>query len=457
METQLLIALIAFNLLITILLFAQRSKKSSELSNRIDGLEKSLAKIEAGLREDFRINREENSNIAKENRTELNGTLKEFRIELADTLKEITNQSKNDSALQRDTLINSFKGFQDTFDKNVESFNQLQREKFALLGEEQKRMIDSTEKRLEEMRATVDEKLQKTLNERLGQSFELVVRQLENVQKGLGEMQTLAQDVGGLKRVLSNVKMRGSIGEVQLAMLLEQILAPGQYEANVKTKTGSAEVVEFAIKLPGRDDHNTVVWLPVDAKFPKDIYEQLQDAHDTGDLLKIDSAQKLLEQTIKKMAKDIHDKYIDPPNTTDFGIMFLPFEGIYAEVVRRASLLDDLQRNFKIVVTGPTTLAAILNSLQMGFKTLAIQQRSGEVWKILGAVKKEFELFGGLVEKAQGNIQTGLNQLDDVLGKRTRAIQRKLKDVEVLESIDSNPVLADLSEDELTEDELTEA
>jgi DNA recombination protein RmuC len=451
METQLLIALVAVNLLITILLFAQRSKKSSALSYRIDGLEKSLAKIEAGLREDFRINREENSNIAKENRTELNGTLKEFRIELADTLKEITSQSKNDSALQRDTLISSFKGFQDTFDKNVESFNQLQREKFALLGEEQKRMIDSTEKRLEEMRATVDEKLQKTLNERLGQSFELVVRQLENVQKGLGEMQTLAQDVGGLKRVLSNVKMRGSIGEVQLGMLLEQILAPGQYETNVKTKSGSTEVVEFAIKLPGRDDQNTVVWLPVDAKFPKDIYEQLQEAHDTGDLQKIDSAQKLMEQTIKKMAKDIHDKYIDPPNTTDFGIMFLPFEGIYAEVVRRASLLDDLQRNYKIVVTGPTTLAAILNSLQMGFKTLAIQQRSGEVWKILGAVKKEFELFGGLVEKAQGNIQTGLNQLDDVLGKRTRAIQRKLKDVEILESIDNNPVLDVPSEDESAE------
>jgi DNA recombination protein RmuC len=275
---------------------------------------------------------------------------------------------------------------------------------------------------------------------------------LENVQKGLGEMQTLAQDVGGLKRVLSNVKMRGSIGEVQLAMLLEQILAPGQYEANVKTKIGSADVVEFAIKLPGRDDQNSTVWLPVDAKFPKDIYEQLQSAHDTGDLLKIDAAQKLLEQTIKKMAKDIHDKYIDPPNTTDFGIMFLPFEGIYAEVVRRASLLDDLQRTYKIVVTGPTTLAAILNSLQMGFKTLAIQQRSGEVWKILGAVKKEFELFGGLVEKAQGNIQTGLNQLDDVLGKRTRAIQRKLKSVEVMESIDSKLILPELSDEELTEE-----
>jgi len=451
MENQLLIVLIAINLLITFLLFFQRSKKSSELSNHIIELDKSLTRIEAGLREDFRINREENSGIAKENRKELNDTLREFSKELGETLKEITNQSKNDGILQRETLITSFKGFQETFDKNVNSFNQLQREKFSLLGEEQKKMVESTEKRLEEIRVTVDEKLQKTLNERLGQSFELVVRQLENVQKGLGEMQTLAQDVGGLKRVLSNVKMRGSIGEVQLAMLLEQILAPGQYEANVKTKSGSAEVVEFAIKLPGRDDQNSVVWLPVDAKFPKDIYEQLQDAHDAGDLLKIDAAQKLLEQTIKKMAKDIHDKYIDPPNTTDFGIMFLPFEGIYAEVVRRASLLDDLQRNYKIVVTGPTTLAAILNSLQMGFKTLAIQQRSGEVWKILGAVKKEFELFGGLVEKAQGNIRTGLNQLDDVLGKRTRAIQRKLKDVEVLESIDNKLILPEISNEEFEE------
>ncbi len=448
MGTQVLIALVAFNLLITIFLLLQRHNKFAALSSRIDALDRSLLKIETGLREDFRINREENSTIAKESRTELNGTLKEFRTELSDTLREITYQSKNDSALQRDTLIHSFKGFQDAFDKNVDAFNQVQREKFAFLGEEQKRMTESTEKRLEEMRATVDEKLQKTLNDRLGQSFELVVRQLENVQKGLGEMQTLAQDVGGLKRVLSNVKMRGSIGEVQLAMLLGQILAPGQYEANVKTKSGSNEFVEFAIKLPGRDEQNTVVWLPIDAKFPKDIYEQLQAAHDTGDLLRIEIAQKLLEQTIKKMAKDIHDKYIDPPNTTDFGIMFLPFEGIYAEVVRRASLLDELQCNYKIVVTGPTTLAAILNSLQMGFKTLAIQQRSGEVWKILGGVKKEFELFGGLVEKAQGNIRIGLNQLDDVLGKRIRAIQRKLKDVEVLESVSDLPVTAEITEDE---------
>lgn len=449
METQILIILVVFNIVLTILLNFRRGKKDMELSKLVEGLEKSLGKIETALREDFRTNREENGNIARENRTELNGTLKDFRKELTDILKEITTQSKSDNALFRDALINSFKGFQETFDKNIGSFNQLQREKFSLLVEEQKKLVEGTEKKLEEMRATVDEKLQKTLNERLGQSFELVVRQLENVQKGLGEMQTLAQDVGGLKRVLTNVKMRGSIGEVQLAMLLEQILAPGQYETNVKTKSGSADIVEFAIKLPGRDDRQSVVWLPIDAKFPKDIYEQLQSAHESGDLSKIESSQKLLEQTIKKMAKDIHDKYIDPPNTTDFGIMFLPFEGIYAEVVRRASLLDELQRNYNIIVTGPTTLAAILNSLQMGFKTLAIQQRSGEVWKILGAVKKEFELFAGLVEKAQGNIQTGLNQLDDVLGKRTRAIQRKLNSVEVIETIDNKLIIPDLSDSDV--------
>lgn len=235
---------------------------------------------------------------------------------------------------------------------------------------------------------------------------------------------------------------------MQLAMLLEQILAPDQYEANVKTKANSNDLVEFAIKLPGRDDNNAQVWLPVDAKFPKDVYEQLQTAYDIGDLAQIDMAQKLLEATIKKMAKDISDKYIDPPFTTDFGIMFLPFEGIYAEVVRKAALLEDLQRNFKIIVTGPTTLAAILNSLQMGFKTLAIQKRSSEVWQILGAVKKEFENFGGLMQKAQNNIQTGLNQLDDVMGKRTKAIQRKLRSVEALNESEARLIIPEITENE---------
>jgi len=247
--------------------------------------------------------------------------------------------------------------------------------------------------------------------------------------------------------------MRGGIGEIQLAMLLEQILAPEQYEANVKTKAGSADMVEFAIKLPGRDDAGTVVWLPIDAKFPKDIYEQLQEAYDEGDQNKIITAQKTLDNTIKKMAKDISEKYIDPPFTTDFGIMFLPFEGIYAEVVRKASLLEELQRNYKIIVTGPTTLAAILNSLQMGFKTLAIQKRSSEVWQVLGAVKKEFENYSELMKKAQNNIQTGLNQLDDVIGKRTRAIQRKLKNVEVIGETETKNILGEINESGLILDD----
>ncbi|MDD4108460.1 MAG: DNA recombination protein RmuC [Prolixibacteraceae bacterium] len=315
-------------------------------------------------------------------------------------------------------------------------------------------MREDNAKQLDEMRKTVDEKLQKTLNERLNQSFETVGRQLQAVQEGLGEMKNLASDVGGLKKVLGNVKMRGGIGEIQLSMLLEQILAPDQYEANVKTKAGSSDHVEFAIKLPGRDDSGNPVWLPVDAKFPKDVYEQLQEAYEEGEQNKILNAQKNLESTIKKMAGDICDKYLDPPFTTDFGIMFLPFEGIYAEVVRKAALLEDLQRNYKIIVTGPTTLAAILNSLQMGFKTMAIQKRSSEVWQVLGAVKKEFENFGGMMEKAQNNIRTGLNQLDDVMGKRTRAIQRRLKGVEALSEKEAKNILPEIAElPPMTDDE----
>ena len=352
-------------------------------------------------------------------------------------LSMIIENEKKDNILIREAMDAAFKSFKDSYDKNVESFNQLQKEKFAEMEGKQLKLIENTERKLEVIRETVDEKLQKTLNERLGQSFELVGRQLESVQKGLGEMQTLAQDVGGLKRVLSNVKMRGGIGEVQLEMLLEQILAPDQYAANVKTKPSSANHVEFAIKLPGRDDQRSTIWLPIDAKFPKDVYEQLQTAYDTGDMLHIELAQRMLDKAIRNMAKDIHEKYIEPPYTTDFAIMFLPFEGIYGEVVRKSKLLEDLQRMYRVVVTGPTTLAAILNSLQMGFKTLAIQQRSGEVWKILGAVKTEFDSFGGLLQRAQNNIQMGLTQLDDVVGKRTRAIQSKLKNVESLSTIET--------------------
>jgi DNA recombination protein RmuC len=445
-----LIALAILNLILVFVFKAKPNTQNQELSLKIEALDKSLQKIENSLKDDFRFNREENATLAKDNRNELNTTLKDLKKELVDTLKELNEKAQKDNTLMRDSLVNSFKGFEESFDKNVRSFNDLQRDKFIELNEKQNKLVEGTEKKLEAIRVTVEEKLEKTLSERLGQSFETVGKQLIEVQKGLGDMQTLAQDVGGLKKVLGNVKMRGGIGEMQLSMLLEQILAPEQYAANVKTKEGSDDLVEFAIKLPGRDEDNSCVWLPVDAKFPKDIYEQLQTAHDLGDLPAIELAQKNLENTIKRMAKDIHDKYIDPPNTTDFGIMFLPFEGIYAEVVRKASLLEDLQRNYKIIVTGPTTLADILNSLQMGFKTLAIQKRSGEVWKVLGAVKKEFENFGGLMQKAQGNIQAGLNQLDDVIGKRSRAIQRTLKNIESASQTDTNLILPE--SDDLNEE-----
>jgi DNA recombination protein RmuC len=395
--------------------------------------------------------------LKQEQRELINKTtaeLEKITDKVEQKLTLLSGQAKDDNSQIREIITASLKDLNDGFAKNIDAFNSLQKEKFAQLEERQNKLVESTEKKLEEMRATVDEKLQKTLNERLGQSFELVGKQLENVQKGLGEMQTLAQDVGGLKKVLSNVKMRGGFGEVQLSLLLENILAPDQYEANVRTKVGSMETVEFAIKLPGKDDNKSITWIPIDAKFPKDTYEQLQIAYDAGDPAQIEIAQRNLENTIKKMAKDIRDKYIDPPNTTDFALLFLPFEGIYAEVVRKGSFLESIQREYKVTPTGPTTLAAILNSLQMGFRSLAIQRRSSEVWQTLGAVKKEFENFGTLLQKAQNNLQTASNQIDEVMGKRTRAIQRSLKNVETLSDADTNALLPSITEGETSEEEI---
>lgn len=395
-------------IVVIILQIAWRPKRpdshKEDLEHLVQEMQRLFDRIENNFREDFRLNREESRSVANENREELSRSMKEFR---------------------------------------------------QVLEERQQQLVTHTEKQLEEIRQTVDEKLQQTLNARLSQSFRLVTEQLESVQKGLGEMQSLAQDVGGLKRVLSNVKTRGNIGEIQLSMLLEQILAPEQYEANVHTKRGSEAVVEFAVKLPGKDNARDFVYLPIDAKFPKDVYEQLLDAYDTSDSQAIETAGKLLESTIKKMAKDISDKYLAPPATTDFGIMFLPFEGIYAEVVRRSALLEDLQRNYKVVVTGPTTLAAILNSLQMGFRTLAIQKHSGEVWTILGAVKKEFEKVGGMLEKAHKNLQTASGQIEEVLGTRTRAIQRKLKDVDTLSDQEARAIIPEIGQ--LTNEEKKES
>ena len=299
-------------------------------------------------------------------------------------------------------------------------------------------------RQLEQMRQTVDEKLQKTLNDRISQSFQLVNERLEQVYAGLGEMKTLASGVGDLKKVLSNVKTRGVLGEFQLGAILEQILSPEQYEANVKTRPGSTHYVEYAIKLPGNDDGT--VWLPIDAKFPVDAYSQLLEAYDTGDADAVKAAGSALDARIRAFAKDIRDKYIDPPNTTDFGIMFLPIEGLYAEVVRRG-LVEILQRDYHVNIAGPTTMAAVLNSLQMGFRTLAIQKRSGEVWKVLGAVKTEFEKFGGAVKAAQNRLEQASDELDKLVGVRTRQIQRKLANVTNLADTEAVALLEDGSDE----------
>ena len=286
-----------------------------------------------------------------------------------------------------------------------------------------------TDRRLGEMRQTVDEKLQKTLEERLQKSFGLVSQQLELVYKGLGEMRTLAAGVGDLKKVLSNVKTRGILGEVQLGAILEQLLAPGQYAENVATVPGSSERVEFAVKLPG--DGDGPVWLPIDAKFPQDAYAALLAAYDTADKAAVELAAKELDKRVRGFGKDIRDKYIAPGHTTDFGVMFLPVEGLYAEVVRRGTA-ERLQREYKIVVAGPTTMAALLNSLQMGFKTLAIQKRSSEVWKVLGSVKAEFDTFGQALAQAQNRLNQASSELENLVGVRTRQIQRKLQQVTLL-------------------------
>ena len=419
----LIVATCLINLVLIGLFFVKNGGKKSQLTQELRDF----------FREEFRDNRTELNQSLSTNREENNKSIDRLTKQLETKLNHINDGMLKSSKESREEIKFAIREFNDAFQKSIETFTKAQALKFDAMAEKQDKLVESTGKELDKMRETVDEKLQKTLNERLSKSFEQVGRQLGDVQKGLGEMQNLAQDVGGLKRVLSNVKMRGGFGEIQLSMLLENLLAPDQYESNVKTKNGSDAIVEFAVKLPGSDESGDMVWLPIDAKFPKDAYEQLQDAYDKTESTEIEAAQKNLEQTIKKMAKDISEKYLDPPYTTDFGIMFLPFEGIYAEVIRKAALLQDIQREYRVVVTGPATLGAILNSLQMGFRTLAIQKRSSEVWKILGSVKTEFNKFGGILEKAQRNIQTGLNHLDQVSGTRTRAIQRTLREVTELD------------------------
>lgn len=334
-------------------------------------------------------------------------------------------QSQNDRAIQLEQRLHSFSS------GNAQSLENIRRsvdEKLESIRRENLRQLD-------EMRQTVDEKLQKTLEEKMNKSFSLVNERLEQVYKGLGEMQTLAVGVGDLKKVLSNVKTRGILGEIQLGAILSEILTKEQYEENIATKKGSKNVVEFAIKLPS--DGAGTVYLPVDSKFPGDTYSALRDAVESCDKQRIESAQKALVQRIKGEAKDIHDKYIDPPNTTEFAIMFLPFEGLYSEVVNMG-LVEALQREYKVNIAGPSTMAALLNSLQMGFKTLAVQKRSAEVWKILGGVKTEFDKFNDVLVMTQQRLDQANKELDKLVGVRTRQIQRQLKDVESVNLSEQN-------------------
>ncbi len=401
---------------------------------KIDGIERNQERLERTVKEEISRNREEAGNSSRNLREELMNSLKSFNDSLLNQMQKI-------SSLQNE----QFGTFTQQLNTLTQS-NEQRLEKMRLTVEEKlKSLQEDNSQKLEKMRQTVDEKLHATLEKRLGESFKLVSERLELVHKGLGEMQSLAVGVGDLKKVLSNVKTRGILGEFQLGSILEQILAPEQYAKNVSTKKGSRENVEFAIILPGRDENGAVVYLPLDSKFPVENYHTLLEAYDLGDHAAIEEASKQLEATIKKCAKDIRDKYLDPPNTTDFGIMFLPFEGLYAEVVKRTGLFETLQRDFKVIITGPTTLAAILNSLQMGFRTLAIEKRSSEVWTLLSAVKTDFGKFGDILEKTQKKLQEASHTIDDA-ARKSRSIERKLKDVQALPVAEIPSLLADADE-----------
>ncbi|MFR6485141.1 MAG: DNA recombination protein RmuC [Intestinibacter bartlettii] len=398
-------------------------------------MEQKLISVEKALREEFTVNREESRKNEQSNRTEIGSSIEKLSATILSNMIELSNLQKNQFDTYSRTMERTLDAFNYNLRSSIDDLTKLQNEKFVELTK-------STEENLEKMRVTVDEKLQSTLERRLSESFKVVSERLEQVHKGLGEMQSLAAGVGDLKKVLSNTKMRGVLGEVQLERILEQFLSPEQYEKNVITKKGSRETVEFAIKLPGKDYDNKMVYLPLDAKFPLEVYNKLLDAYDLQNQAQIDVASKNLERFIKKSAKDIRDKYIDPPNTTDFGLMFLPTEGIYAEVLKNQSLVEFVQREYNINITGPTTLVALLNSLQMGFRSLAIEKHSSEVWKILGAVKTEFSKFETVLNSAQNKLNQASSEIDKLVGTRTRQINRKLKNVDKLSFDDTGLYLS---------------
>jgi len=401
-----IIILLILVLLVSLALFFKKNTHDTN-GNRIDIIKEYLVKFETSLEksektinDQLQRNREESSKVSHQNREELSKSLDRFEEKFAKNIKDM-----------REVIATQLKDIR-----------------------------EDNSSQLEKMRETVDDKLQKTLDKRLGDSFKLVSDRLEMVHKGLGEMQSIASGVGDLKKVLSNVKTRGVLGEYQLENILEQILTPDQYAKNVATKEGSQGHVEFAVKLPGKDS-DKVVWLPIDSKFPIEPYNALNNEYETGDKDSIERARKSLIKSIDSFAKDISDKYIDPPNTTDFAVMFLPVEGLYAEAIRDVGLFNTLRSKYNITITGPTTLSALLNSLQMGFRTLAVQERSSEVWKILEAVKTEFDKFGIQLEKVDKQLHTASKSLNELRVTRTKAMTRKMQDVATLDSTEAERIL----------------
>ncbi len=417
-----------------VFLFSRLLKKISGFDQELKNFEKNQQRTESITKEEIAKNRTETSQNNQLSRKEMADSLKAFGDSLLSRMAEIAGLQKN----QLDTFSKQLSTQTRTTEEKLEQMRDTVEKKLKTLQ-------DENTKKLEQMRETVDEKLHATLEKRLGESFKLVSDRLEQVYKGLGEMQTLAAGVGDLKKVLSNVKTRGIWGEISLGFLIEQLFTPEQYAKNVATKKGSSERVEFAIRLPGRDKDEGEVWLPIDSKFPEADYTRLIEAQEKADPELVEESAKSLEKFIKAEAKKINEKYIDPPNTTDFGIMFLPVESLYSEVLRRPGLFEVLQREFRITVTGPTTLAALLNSLQMGFRTLAIEKRSSEVWTVLGTVKTEFGKFGDILDKTQKKLQEASNTIETA-ARKSRAIERKLKNVQEMPVEKSVEILPDVDD-----------
>jgi DNA recombination protein RmuC len=440
-ENLIIISLLAFTAVLAAVtawlgFSARKGNVSHELNGHFLKLNDAISRIDSLIRDEFGRNRDENQRSFKENREELNYSLKSFEERVSLNVKDF-----NETQRQKfgDLMIKHDQDRQVAEDKLREIRETVEQKLQALQ--------DGNDKKLEEMRKVVDEKLQETVEKRFNESFRIISNQLEQVHKGLGEMQTLASGVGDLKKVLTNVKTRGNLGEIQLGAILDQILSKEQYEENISVR-GSLERVEFAVKLPGRNGDDKPLLLPIDSKFPNEDYQRLLEAYDNMAEISpkdMDAILRQFESSVKKNAKDIRDKYIEPPVTTDFAIMFVPSEGLYAEILRRRGLFETLQRDFKVTVVGPVNLVAFLNSLQMGFRTLAIEKRSSEVWEILGAVKTQFGAFGDILSKTKKKLEEATNAIETA-GIRSKAIERKLRAVQELPHDQTTGILGEAFE-----------